>query len=107
MDEQLTFNGFAAAVWAERLRSFYESLPAGLVPERHWDLLLDIAVSAPEAGIEDLRSGPRSSGASGADFAAGRLQPNGLTGRVAVEATPFGTCARSGLCRCGADRRPP
>jgi hypothetical protein len=47
MEEQLTFNGFAAAVWAERLRSFYESLPAGLVPERHWDLLLDIAVNAP------------------------------------------------------------
>ena len=65
MDEQLTFNGFAAAVWAERLRSFYESLPAGLVPERHWDLLLDIAVNAPEARIEDLRSGPHSSGASG------------------------------------------
>jgi hypothetical protein len=25
-DEQLTFDGFAAAMWADRLRSFYESL---------------------------------------------------------------------------------
>jgi hypothetical protein len=58
MDEQLTFNGFAAAVWVDRLRSFYESSPAGLVPERHWDLLLDIAVNAPEARIEDLRKWP-------------------------------------------------
>jgi hypothetical protein len=57
-DEQLTFDGFAAAMWADRLRSFYESLPAGLAPDRHWNLLLEIAVNAPEARIEDIRRGP-------------------------------------------------
>src|SRR4051794_27766152 len=55
VDGQLNFNGYAAAVWADRLRSFYEALPAELAPDRHWDLLLEIAVNAPEARIGDLR----------------------------------------------------
>jgi hypothetical protein len=57
-DDQLTFDGFAAAIWADRLRPFYEGLPTGLAPEQHWDLLLEIAINAPEARIEDLRRGP-------------------------------------------------
>jgi hypothetical protein len=52
---QLNFNGYAAAVWADRLRSFYEALPGELAPDRHWDLLLEIAVNAPEARMGDLR----------------------------------------------------
>jgi len=55
VDGQLNFNGYAATVWADRLRSFYEVLPAELAPDRHWDLLLEIAVNAPEARMEDLR----------------------------------------------------
>ena len=55
VDGQLNFNGYAATVWADRLRSFYEVLPAELAPDRHWDLLLEIALNAPEARMEDLR----------------------------------------------------
>jgi|tagenome__1003787_1003787.scaffolds.fasta_scaffold20952790_3 hypothetical protein len=55
MPPQLNFNGYAAAVWADRLRSFYEALPRELAPDRHWTLLLEIAVNAPEARMEDLR----------------------------------------------------
>jgi len=55
MPPQLNFNGYAAAVWADRLRSFYEALPGELAPDRHWTLLLEIAVNAPEARMEDLR----------------------------------------------------
>jgi hypothetical protein len=62
VNDQLNFNGYAAAVWADRLRSFYETLPGELAPERHWDLLLEIAVNAPEARMEDLRVAGRSDG---------------------------------------------
>src|SRR5215218_9367899 len=61
-DGQLNFDGYAAAVWADRLRSFYEALPGELAPDRHWDLLLEIAVNAPEARMEDLRAPRRNGG---------------------------------------------
>jgi hypothetical protein len=63
-DGQLNFNSYAAAVWADRLRSFYEALPEELAPNRHWDLLLEIAVNAPEARMEDLRVPRHSDGPS-------------------------------------------
>jgi hypothetical protein len=49
--------------------------------------------------IEDLTRGPPH---KWTDFTAGGLQHKGL-----FEATPFGTCARSGLCGYGVDRRLP
>ena len=53
-DGQLNFDLLAAETWADRLRSFYDSLPAEPAPERHWDLLLQIALEAPENTFSDF-----------------------------------------------------
>jgi hypothetical protein len=46
---QLTFGSYAAEQWAERLRPFYERLPAEPAPEGHWDLVLRMALGPDEA----------------------------------------------------------
>src|SRR5215207_7241913 len=93
VDGQLNFNGYAATVWADRLRSFCEALPAELAPDRHWDLLLEIA-NAPEARMEDLRV-PRHR--DGPISQPGGCSLSGLT------ATPFSE--RQGFRFCGRWRK--
>jgi hypothetical protein len=39
----------ASELWAERLLPFYERLPSAPAPERHWDLVIRMAVGSDEA----------------------------------------------------------
>jgi hypothetical protein len=56
-EDQLTLAAYAADKWAERLRCLYNSWPMEPAPEKHWDLLIQIALGPRDQfELEKLRT---------------------------------------------------